>query len=151
MAASALRRGAAAEGVRVLGEADVRGALTMEAAIAANAEAFRALAAGRAQVPERLAMAVPGAGATLVKPARTEAALGLKVVSVRERNAARGLPTVPATVVRRALARARARARALTARSCCWTPRRGCRCASWPPRTSRRCGECCLLPRRAAR
>jgi ornithine cyclodeaminase len=88
--------------MRILRAEDVRAAVDMPAAIALMREAFAQLSAGDASVPERLAVGVPDVeGTALFMPAylRASRQLGLKVVGVFPRNAARGLPTVPATVL----------------------------------------------------
>ena len=99
--------GAAGASFLALSDADVRAALPMAEAIECNAAAFVALFDGSAVAPARHLLTAPEAfdGATLFKPSFVPGAggnggaLGLKVVSVRPRNAARGLPTVPATVL----------------------------------------------------
>jgi ornithine cyclodeaminase len=88
--------------LRILRANDVRAAVDMPAAIAVMHTAFAQLASGMAEVPERVAVSVPDQDATaLVMPAylRTGRELGVKVVGVFPGNVARGLPTVPATVL----------------------------------------------------
>ena len=86
----------------LLSDTDVAAALPMGDAIACNRQAFLDLARAVADVPARAVLAIPPAGGhTLFKPAYVSptSALGLKVVSTRPDNAARGLPTVPATIL----------------------------------------------------
>ena len=87
----------------LLSDDDVRQALGMREAIDVNAAAFKDLAAQRAVCPDRhlVPVAETDGGCTLFKPAYIPAAgaLGLKVVSVRPRNADVGLPTIPATIM----------------------------------------------------
>ena len=88
----------------ILSEADLRNVLTMRDVIDAVESGFRALARGEAQIPERLRLNVPAHnGIVLEMPAyagsseRVEPdALGTKIVSIFERNAAQGLPIVQA-------------------------------------------------------
>lgn len=88
----------------ILSEADLRNVLTMRDVIDAVESGFRALARGEAAIPERLHLDIPAHnGIVLEMPAyagsseRVEPdALGTKIVSVFERNAARGLPIVQA-------------------------------------------------------
>lgn len=86
--------------IRLLTRDDVRAAVGMKDAIAAMGEAFAQLSTGRADVPLRHQLRTRG-GITLLMPAylRDTADLGLKVVSVNEGNAARGLPVVNAVVL----------------------------------------------------
>eukprot|EP00053_Salpingoeca_punica_P019512 m.197846 g.197846 ORF g.197846 m.197846 type:complete len:425 (+) comp17671_c1_seq1:1187-2461(+) len=93
---------AASSQLRVISGADVERLLSVRDAIAINAEAFTAMARGECDVPARLLLAVPEHdGGTLFKPCRFSSGrgLGLKVVSVRPRNAAQQLPTVPAVIL----------------------------------------------------
>jgi ornithine cyclodeaminase/alanine dehydrogenase-like protein (mu-crystallin family) len=74
----------------------------MAEAIALVRDAFRALSAGQAAAPLRTAVRIPEHdGVTLVMPGYVGAsdALAVKVVSVRNRNPARGLPRVNALVL----------------------------------------------------
>jgi len=88
----------------ILSEADLRSVLTMRDVIDAVESGFRALARGEAAIPERLRLDVPAHnGIVLEMPAYAGSsenvvsdALGTKIVSVFERNAARGLPIVQA-------------------------------------------------------
>jgi ornithine cyclodeaminase/alanine dehydrogenase-like protein (mu-crystallin family) len=86
--------------MRVIGQADIRRAVTMRVAIDAAREAFVALSTGQAQAPLRAHLATAG-GTMLVMPgyARPAGAAGLKLVSVNPDNPARGLPTVQAVVL----------------------------------------------------
>jgi ornithine cyclodeaminase/alanine dehydrogenase-like protein (mu-crystallin family) len=88
----------------VLSAADLRIALPMHEAIAAMKRAFAALSDGRAEVPLRTRLRVPGAGgeslfmpAFLADPAYE--ALTVKIVSVFPRNAEQRLPTLHAAVM----------------------------------------------------
>lgn len=85
---------------RILTAGDVRRALPMADAIATMGAAFGEFSAGRADVPLRARLASQK-GVTLVMPAlmADKGALGVKVVSVFDRNPALGLPTVTATVL----------------------------------------------------
>lgn len=88
----------------VLDAADVRRALPMAAAIEAMKRAFAALSDGRAVVPERIHLAVePHDGVSLVMPALVdddgEETLAVKVVSLFDRNAERGLARIQAAVL----------------------------------------------------
>ncbi len=85
--------------LRLLSAADVRRALPMPAAIEAMRGAFRALHAGQATMPTRLALPTPD-GVMLFMPAHLAptGGLGQKVVSVFGKNPARGLPTIHALV-----------------------------------------------------
>jgi alanine dehydrogenase len=88
----------------VLGAADVKRALPMRAAVEAMKQAFAALSAGKAEVPLRTGLPIEAhAGVTLVMPAFVEDAQGeslaVKVVSLFERNARRGLPRIQAAVL----------------------------------------------------
>ena len=88
----------------VLDAADVRRALPMAAAIEAMKRAFAALSDGRAVVPERVHLAVePHDGVSLVMPALVDddgqEALAVKVVSLFDRNAERGLARIQAAVL----------------------------------------------------
>ena len=88
--------------MRVLSGRDVAQSIGMSEAILAVRQAFVQLATGRADVPVRTPVSVPGHdGLTLFMPAYLSgsAALGCKVVSVRPRNRDRGLPLIAALVV----------------------------------------------------
>lgn len=88
----------------ILSESDLRAALTMRDVIEAVELAFRALATGRATVPERLRLDLPERkGLMLEMPAyisspedERQSALGTKIVSVFERNSERGIDIVQA-------------------------------------------------------
>lgn len=93
----------------VLTGADVRACVDMPTAIDLMEDAFAALSDGRAVVPVRTSLAIPG-GVTLVMPgslrtrgegipAAEATAAGAKIVSVVESNARRGLAAVHAAVV----------------------------------------------------
>lgn len=90
----------------LLGAPDLRALVPMPDAIAAVREAFTALSAGRAVVPVRTAVAVPGTDAVflampgaLTAPGGRASALGAKLVSVVPANAAAGRPVVTALMV----------------------------------------------------
>jgi ornithine cyclodeaminase len=90
----------------ILNAAEVRRALPMQEAVAAMKEAFAALAEGRAVVPQRTHLPVPRhSGVSLVMPAYVDntdlrkQSLAVKVVSVFDRNEARGLPRIQAAVL----------------------------------------------------
>jgi ornithine cyclodeaminase/alanine dehydrogenase-like protein (mu-crystallin family) len=88
--------------MRLLTRADIERAVPMADAIVLVREAFRALSTGRATAPLRTALPLPEHdGVTLVMPGYVAPndALAVKVVSVRNRNPARGLPRVNALVV----------------------------------------------------
>lgn len=92
----------------VLTGAHVRACVDMATAIDLMEEAFAALSDGRAVVPVRTSLQIPG-GVTLVMPGSLRgneedgpgagASAGAKIVSVVEANARRGLPAVHAAVV----------------------------------------------------
>jgi ornithine cyclodeaminase len=85
----------------VLSREDVRRLVPMTEAIELVGLAFQDLSAGRALSPIRTPLAVrPGMGTTLVMPAYvpSQAALGVKVVSVFTGNPALGLPTITSLV-----------------------------------------------------
>ncbi len=86
--------------IRVLSARDVKSALPMEEAIGVIESAFAQYSAGKALVPLRTRLETKD-GATLVMPAYLERSndLAVKIVSVYERNAKRGLPTISALVV----------------------------------------------------
>lgn len=88
----------------LLSAADLRAALPMAETIAAMKRAFAALSDGRAEVPLRTRLRVPGAGGeSLFMPAfvadRACEALAVKIVSVFPQNAEQGLPTLHAAVL----------------------------------------------------
>lgn len=83
----------------LLSAADIRQSLPMPAAVAAMRMAFTALSAGQAVVPVRAQVAAAGgAGEMLLMPAVLDPAgvMGVKVVTVFDRNPDRGLPRVQA-------------------------------------------------------
>jgi len=91
----------------ILSESDLRAVLTMRDVIDAVEQGFRALAGGKAYVPERLHMDVPGHnGVVLEMPAyigsnddSARSALGTKIVSVFEGNVERKLSVVQGVYV----------------------------------------------------
>lgn len=90
----------------ILSAADVRRALPMPEAVAAMKRAFAALSDGRASVPARIHLGVPrNRGISLIMPSLLDAAepadqaLAVKVVSLFDQNAARGLARIQAAVV----------------------------------------------------
>jgi ornithine cyclodeaminase len=88
--------------MQLLTRSDIERAMPMADAIPLVREAFRALSAGQAEAPPRTAVRLPEHdGVTLVMPGYVgpSDALAVKVVSVRNRNPARGLPRVNALVV----------------------------------------------------
>jgi len=92
--------------VLILNAADVRQALPMPQAVAAMKEAFAAFSSGRAVVPPRTHLAVlQHSGISLIMPALVRdvdpgrEALAVKVVSVFDKNADRGLARIQAAVL----------------------------------------------------
>ena len=86
--------------IRVLSAGDVNSALPMEDAIDVIERAFVQYSTGKALVPLRTRLDTKE-GATLVMPAYLEQSndLAVKIVSVYEGNAKRGLPTISALVL----------------------------------------------------
>jgi ornithine cyclodeaminase len=88
--------------LRLYSAADVRRALPMAEAIEAVKVGYAQLSAGRVQAPLRTPLTVSANDVTLVMPffAPTDGgALGLKLVSVFNSNAARGLPLIHSVVL----------------------------------------------------
>jgi ornithine cyclodeaminase/alanine dehydrogenase-like protein (mu-crystallin family) len=88
--------------IRFVTTVEIRGALTMPAAIRAVGEALTALSTGRALVPARTSLEVPGTRTTaLVMPAYLPGPhkIGLKLISLCEDNPARGLPFAQAITI----------------------------------------------------
>ena len=87
----------------ILSRTDVQRCLNMPDAIAAMRVAFGALQAGKAQMPQRLAVGLPEQGTALLMPSllqtTAEEAFSLKVVAVMPRNPLRGLPVISASVL----------------------------------------------------
>ena len=87
----------------ILSRTDVQRCLNMPDAIAAMRVAFGALQAGKAQMPQRLAVGLPEQGTALLMPSllQTTAVEGfsLKIVTVMPRNPLRGLPVISASVL----------------------------------------------------
>ena len=86
--------------IRILSSSDVRSALPMSQAIQAMKQAFGQLSAGNATMPLRTRVATDK-GVVLVMPAYLEQTknLGIKIVSVDEKNPQVNLPTVTANVL----------------------------------------------------
>lgn len=88
--------------LRLLTAEDVRAALPMSEAIDAMRDAFAAVSAGRAEMPLRTHLALPGGrGATLTMPAATSAParIGTKLLTLFPENPERGLPFIQGLVV----------------------------------------------------
>jgi alanine dehydrogenase len=88
--------------MRILSRADVQRAISMKDAIAIVREAFAQLSTHQATVPLRVPVPIEKHdGVTLFMPAHlhTSDALAVKIVSVHNRNPARGLPLIHALVV----------------------------------------------------
>lgn len=86
--------------IRILSRSDVRSALPMSQAIPAMKQAFGQLSAGNATMPLRTRVATDK-GVVLVMPAHLDKTqnLGIKIVSVYEKNPQLNLPTVTANVL----------------------------------------------------
>lgn len=83
-----------------LDDADVRRLLSLEALLPAMRRALVDLSAGRVVQPLRTVMEIPDAqGLFFLKPALTGDALATKLITLMPGNAARGLPTLLATIV----------------------------------------------------
>jgi len=83
-----------------LDDAAVRRLLTLEALLPAMRRALVELSAGRVVQPLRTVMDVPTArGYLFLKPALADGALATKLITLVPDNAARGLPTLLATIV----------------------------------------------------
>jgi thiomorpholine-carboxylate dehydrogenase len=81
-------------------DADVRRLLTLEALLPAMRRALVELSGGRVMQPMRSVMDLPGVdGFLFLKPALTADALATKLITLVPGNAARGLPTLLATIV----------------------------------------------------
>ncbi|HEX2197903.1 MAG TPA: ornithine cyclodeaminase family protein [Burkholderiales bacterium] len=86
--------------MRQFDDAEVRRLLRLEALIPALRQAFIELSAGRVVQPLRLVMELPSEHSLLfLKPALTAEALAVKLITQVPANAARGLPTMLATLV----------------------------------------------------
>jgi ornithine cyclodeaminase/alanine dehydrogenase-like protein (mu-crystallin family) len=88
---------------RILSRADVQHCLTMSEAIEAMRVAFRALQAGQAQMPQRLAVHLSAEGVALLMPSLLQTfeqhAFGLKVITVMPRNPSQNMPRSYASVL----------------------------------------------------
>jgi ornithine cyclodeaminase/alanine dehydrogenase-like protein (mu-crystallin family) len=88
--------------MRLLTRSDIQQSISMHEAVEAVKRAFVELATGRADIPMRTALAQPKHdGVTLFMPGYLgdSESLAVKVVSVHDRNAERGLPRVNAVVL----------------------------------------------------
>lgn len=88
--------------IRLVTTEEIRGALTMPAAIRAVAEALVELSTGRALVPPRTSLEIDGLRTTaLVMPVYLPGPkrIGLKLISLCEDNPARGLPLAQAVII----------------------------------------------------
>jgi ornithine cyclodeaminase/alanine dehydrogenase-like protein (mu-crystallin family) len=88
--------------IRFVTTAEIRAALAMPAAIRAVGDALVALSAGRALVPPRTSLEIPGTRTTaLVMPAYLPGPrrIGLKLISLCEDNPGRGLPFAQAVTI----------------------------------------------------
>jgi thiomorpholine-carboxylate dehydrogenase len=86
--------------IRQLDDAEVRRLLRLEELIPALRRAFIELSAGRVVQPLRLVMDLPSEHSLLfLKPALTAEALAVKLITQVPANAARGLPTMLATLL----------------------------------------------------
>src|SRR3954449_6937484 len=85
--------------VLIVNREEVECLLDPAALLAALRDGFRALSAGRIAAPERNELAMPGEAFLLGMPGhRAGAHMTVKVVTVFERNLARGLPSHLATI-----------------------------------------------------
>jgi ornithine cyclodeaminase/alanine dehydrogenase-like protein (mu-crystallin family) len=88
--------------IRFVTTEEIRGALTMPAAIRAVADALVQLSTGRALVPPRTSLEIPGTRTTaLVMPAYLPGPnrIGLKLISLCEDNPAKGMPFAQAITI----------------------------------------------------
>jgi len=88
--------------IRYVATEEIRGRLTMPAAIRAVADALVELSTGRALVPPRTSLEIPGFRTTaLVMPACLPGTkrIGLKLISLCEDNPAKGLPLAQAVTI----------------------------------------------------
>ena len=88
--------------IMVLGQKEIKRAVTMAEAIESTKQAFLSLARGEATLPLRTQISVKEReGTTLFMPAFLSPleSLGAKIVSVFPRNVAKGLPTIHAIVI----------------------------------------------------
>jgi len=87
--------------IRILSEQDIREALPMGEAVAAMKAAFIELSAGHVAMPMRTHINIPAhAGTALFMPCYAErfGRIGLKIVSLFDNNAAKGLPRIQGVV-----------------------------------------------------
>lgn len=82
--------------LRVVSKDEVFRLYSMKDAVDAIETAFKIYSQGSCETPLRTCLQVGSEGSTLFMPASTGSAVGVKIVSVRSGNKARGLPTVPA-------------------------------------------------------
>lgn len=83
-----------------LGDAEVRRLLRLEALLPAIRQALIDLSAGKVVQPLRLVMDIPASqGLLFLKPALAGGTLATKLITLMPGNAARGLPTLLATIV----------------------------------------------------
>lgn len=82
-----------------LDDAAVRRLLQLDDLIPAMRRALVELSAGRVLQPLRMVTDLPGGGFLMLKPAMMPDALVTKIITLRHGNAARGLPTMLATLV----------------------------------------------------
>jgi ornithine cyclodeaminase/alanine dehydrogenase-like protein (mu-crystallin family) len=88
--------------IRFVTTEEIRGALTMPAAIRAVADALVQLSTGRALVPARTSLEIPGTRTTaLIMPAYLPGPhrIGLKLISLCEDNPAKGMPFAQAITI----------------------------------------------------
>ena len=86
--------------IRILTDDDVARALPMDLAIEGMKQAFTRLSAGKAVMPLRGRLDLPGSGGILLTmPAYVEPSLAVKIVSVYSHNPARSLPLIHAAVL----------------------------------------------------
>jgi ornithine cyclodeaminase len=82
-----------------LDDAAVRRLLRLEELLPGMRRALIDLSAGRVFQPLRMVTDLPGDGFLMIKPAQTQDALVTKLITLKQGNAARGLPTMLATLL----------------------------------------------------